>query len=300
MCDEHTVEDDAEFLQARGQGDGIAALSRRGFAALSVGALAGCTSMGDAGAEGATDVAESEVEITTPDGACDAYFVHPSKGKHAAVLVWPDIMGLRPAFRMMGKRLAHEGYSVLVVNPYYRTQKGAVLSEGESFSQPAVRERLMPMARSLNAETNATDANAFINWLDKQSVVDTGRKVGTTGYCMGGPFTMRTAAARPDRVGAGGSFHGGGVATDQPNSPHHLVPKMKASFLFAIAQNDDERDPQMKVRLREAYDAADLPAEIEVYPAQHGWCALDSAVYDEAQAEKAHARLVALLKTALA
>jgi carboxymethylenebutenolidase len=296
MCDEHTVEDDKEYLSA-------AAFSRRSFGFMGALALAGCATAGEQGASaqgGVGDLAESDVTITTPDGVCDAYFVHPAKGKHPAVLVWPDIMGLRPAFRMMGKRLAAEGYAVLVVNPFYRAAKAPVLKEGESFQTPAIRDKLMPMARALTPEVNVIDAKAFVGWIDKQPAVDTRKKIGTTGYCMGGPIVMRTAAALPDRVGFGGSFHGGGVATDQPNSPHLLVPQMKAHFLFAVAKNDDDRDPKSKDLLKEAYAKAKLPAEIEVYPAQHGWCALDSAIYDEAQANKAHDRLVALMKTALA
>jgi carboxymethylenebutenolidase len=303
MCDEHTEADNAVYLKAQSE-----ALSRRGFAALTgvagVATLAACAT--DAGAQQAATagakpaLAESDVKITTPDGVCDAYFVHPAKGKHAAVLVWPDIMGLRPAFRQMGRRLAEEGYAVLTINPFYRSQPSPVIKEGEGFQQPEVRARLMPLARSLSPETNVTDANAFVAWLDKQAAVDTRRKIGTTGYCMGGPMVMRTAAALPNRIGAGGSFHGGGLATAQPNSPHLLVPKMKASFLIAIADNDDKQDPNAKVLLREAFDAAKLPAEIEVYTgAMHGWVPPDSAVYEQASAEKAWARKLALFKTAL-
>jgi carboxymethylenebutenolidase len=246
-------------------------------------------------------LAESDVKITTPDGVCDAYFVHPAKGKHAAVLVWPDIMGLRPAFRVMGRRLAEAGYAVLTVNPFYRSQPSPVIKEGEGFQMPEVRARLMPLARSLSPETNVTDATAFVKWLDANSAVDTKRKIGTTGYCMGGPIVMRTAAALPDRIGAGCSFHGGGLATSQPNSPHLLIPKMKASFLIAIAENDDTQDPNAKVLLREAFDANKLKAEIEVYAgALHGWVPPDTAVFNQVAADKAWDRKLALFKTALA
>jgi carboxymethylenebutenolidase len=246
-------------------------------------------------------VTETDVEITTPDGVCDAYFVHPSSGRHAAVLVWPDILGLRPAFRQMGKRLAESGYSVLTVNPFYRQKKSPVVPEGASFADEAVRNTVFPLARALTATTNTTDAKAFVAWLDAQPSVDTSRKIGTTGYCMGGPIVMRTAAAVPDRVGAGASFHGGGLVTQNPDSPHLLVPQMKAAFLFAVAENDDMQDPEAKNVLREAFAKTSLPTpEIEVYPAQHGWCPPDSAVYDEAQAERAWARLLALFETALA
>jgi carboxymethylenebutenolidase len=290
MCDEHTAEDDAAFLKA-------AKLSRRAFAGAA-GATAAAFAL--APAAFADTVTEQDVSITTPDGVCDAHFAHPAEGKHAAVLVWPDIMGLRPAFRGMGKRLAAAGYAVLTVNPFYRVQKSPVIAEGESFQNPETRTRLVGLMRQLTPETNVTDAAAFVAWLDSQAAVDTGRKIGTTGYCMGGPIVMRTAAALPERIGAGASFHGGGLATDQPSSPHLLVPKMKASFLIAVAQNDDERNPTEKEKVREAFKAAGLPAEIEVYPAQHGWVPTDSAVHDPAQAERAWARKLELFKTALA
>ena len=248
----------------------------------------------------AVDVVEQDVMVETPDGMADCYFVHPESGQHAAVIVWPDIVSIRPAFRAMGKRLAESGYSVLVVNPYYRTARGAVVPEGKGFRDPGIRELLMPHARSLSPETCVNDGRAFVKWLDSQEAVDTNRKIGTTGYCMTGSYTMRLAAAIPDRIGAGGSFHGGGLATDEEDSPHLLVPQMKAGFLIAIAENDDERDPQAKVKLREAYDAAGVTAEIEVYAgAMHGWCPPDSSVYNEAQAERAWSRLLALFEREL-
>jgi carboxymethylenebutenolidase len=217
------------------------------------------------------------------------------------VLIWPDIFGLRPAFRQMATRLAESGYSVLVINPFYRTKKGRAAAEGASFQDPDVRAALMKLAGTLNKDTAESDAKTFIAWLDKQSSVDKKRKMGTMGYCMGGPLTMRTAAAIPDRVGAGASFHGGGLVTDKPDSPHLLVPKMKASYLFAIAANDDEKQPDAKNVLKETFAKAKLPAEIEVYEgALHGWCPPDSQVYNEAQAEKAWARLLAVFGKALA
>jgi len=244
----------------------------------------------------AVDVKESEVTITTPDGACDAYFVAPATGAAPAVLVWPDIFGLRPAFRQMGKRLAEEGYSVLVVNPFYRTQKAPTAPQGAATAIADV----LPLARTLSATTHTADAKAFIAWLDARAEVDKGRKIGTIGYCMGGPIVMRTAAAVPDRVGAGGSFHGGGLNSANPDSPHLLIPTMKAQFLIAIAENDDMRDPESKNVLRKAFDDAKVKAEIEVYPAAHGWCPPDSGVYSAEQAEKAWGRMLALFKTALA
>jgi len=249
----------------------------------------------------ALDVVESDVEITTPDGVCDAYFVHPASGAHAAVLVWPDILGLRPAFRQMGKRLAESGYAVLTVNPFYRQQRSPVVPEGATFAQESTRNIVIPLYQTLNADTHVTDAKAFVAWLDQQPAVDTSRRIGTTGYCMGGPIVMRTAAAVPERMGAGASFHGGGLVTDGPDSPHLLVPQMQASFLIAVAENDDEKEPEAKNVLRETFDAAGLHAEIEVYAgAAHGWCPPDSAVYNEAQAERAWSRLLALFESALA
>jgi carboxymethylenebutenolidase len=298
MCDEHTEESNETFLKGEAWTN---VLNRRTAVALgSAAALAACTTTAEPEG-GAVSLTERDVEITTADGACDAYFVAPSRGKHAAVLVWPDIMGLRPAFRTMGKRLAQQGYAVLTVNPFYRRQKGVVYDAAtESFSTPAVRNRLVPLMQSLNADTNRVDAIAFTGWLDQQREVDTRKGIGTTGYCMGGPLVMRTAAYVPNRIKAAGTFHGGGMATTQPNSPHLLVPQMKAKFLHCVAQNDDTQDPQMKERLRAAFAAANLPAEIEVYPAQHGWCSIDSAVFDQVQADRAYGRLINLFSTALA
>lgn len=291
MCDEDTVAENEKYLQ---QQEG---LTRRAFNQLS--AAVAVTMILPAVAN-ATDVIETDVSVQTPDGLADCYFVHPSSGKHAGVIIWPDVLGLRPAFRAMGKRLAQSGYSVLVVNPYYRKATAPVVPEGASFQDEATRNKVLPLARSLSADTNVTDARAFVSFLDAQPAVDTKRKIGTTGYCMGGPFTMRTAAAVPERIGAGASFHGGRLVTDGPESPHLLVPKMKAHFLFAIAANDDERDPEAKHILRKTYDDAKLPAEIEVYAgAMHGWCPPDSRVYNEVQAERAWGRLLVLFETAL-
>jgi carboxymethylenebutenolidase len=251
-------------------------------------------------AANAVDVTETNVEIKTPDGTADCYFVHPTAGAHAAVLVWPDVLGLRPAFRQMGKRLAESGYSVLVVNPFYRGKRAPVVPEGASFADESVRNAVMPLAQALNATTHVTDAKAFTAWLDAQPSVDKGRKIGTTGYCMGGPITMRTAAAVATRVGAAASFHGGGLVTQNPDSPHLLVPQMKVQYLFAVAENDDQREPEAKNVLRETFAKANLAAEIEVYPAAHGWCPPDSAVYNEAQAERAWSRMLVLFEKALA
>ena len=291
MCDQDHFERDLADYLARG------AITRRQLGTLTAGVGLGLLLPR---AANALEVRESEVEITTPDGVADAYFVHAASGAHPAVLVWPDILGLRPAFRQMGKRLAESGYAVLVVNPFYRKMRAPVVPAGASFADEATRNTVMPLARSLSAATSTTDAKAFIAWLDAQPAVDRRRKLATTGYCMGGPITMRTAAAVPERVGAAASFHGGGLVTEAPDSPHRLVPQMKAHYLFAIAENDDAREPNAKNVLRDAFAAAGLPAEIEVYPAPHGWCPPDSAVYDEAQAERAWRRMLALFEKALA
>ncbi len=293
MCDDDSLEDMIQY-QLRS-----ARLSRRQFGALSLGA--GASSLLPPLAGAAAEVQESEVDIKTPDGTADAHFVHPSRGAHPAVLMWPDIYGLRPAFSQMGKRLAESGYAVLVVNPFYRTKRAPTAPEHADFEDPATRAALMALAASLTAQTAVTDAKAFVAWLDGQPSVDRRRKMGTCGYCMSGPFTMRAAAALPDRIGAGASFHGGSLVTDTPDSPHLLVPKMKARYLFAIAESDDQRQPEAKNVLREAFATAKLPAEIEVYAGTiHGWCPTDSRVYNHDQAEKAWSRMLALFKAALA
>ena len=291
MCDDLTVKDNEEFFRKQG-------VSRRNFNKIGAGAA---LVMALPPVANAVDVVEQDVLVETPDGSADCYFVHPAAGKHAAVIVWPDILGTRSAFRMMGKRLAESGYSVLVVNPYYRKVKGNVVPEGSTFSDPAIREKVMPFARSLSPATCITDGRAFVKYLDSQASVDTSRKIGTTGYCMTGSYTMRLAADMPDRIGAGGSFHGGGLVSDAADSPHLLIPKLKAGFLIAIAANDDEKDPGAKTTLREAFDSSDAQAEIEVYEGTlHGWCPLDSAVYNEVQAERAWSRLLALFEQRLA
>ncbi len=284
MCDQHFEDDLKKYMTRRDFG----------AASASLGLMALLPPVANAQA-----VTETDVEIETPDGIADCYFVHPSSGSHAAVLVWPDILGLRPTFRAMGRRLAQSGYSVLTVNPFYRNSRSPVVPDGASFADPDTRNTVMPLAQSLNAQTHVTDARAFVEWLDEQSAVDSNRRIGTTGYCMGGPIVMRTAATMNERIGAGASFHGGGLATDNPDSPHLLIPRMDAHFLIAVAENDDEREPQVKNTLREAFDSNGLPAEIEVYPAAHGWCVPDSAVYDEEQAERAWSRLLALFDRAL-
>ena len=286
MCDQDQSEKDRIEYEARGL------VTRRQFGVL-VGA--GVALMLPRVAN-AVAVTESDVTVKTPDGSCDAYFVHPATGTGAGVLLWPDIFGLRPAMRQMGKRLAESGYSVLVVNPFYRTQKAPTAPKGAA---TPIKE-VMSFAQGLNETTHMTDAKAFIAWMDQQRAVNKNRRVGTQGYCMGGPIAFRTAAAVPDRVGAVASFHGGGLVTQNPNSPHLQAAQTKAHFLVAIASNDDQRSPNDKNVLKETFDKAKLPAEIEVYSGAHGWCPPDSTVYNEPDAEKAWSRLLALYGKALA
>jgi carboxymethylenebutenolidase len=287
MCDQDHFEKDREEFEFRGL------VTRRQFGVM----LGAGMIMLLPQVKNPVKVTESDVTIMTPDGTTDAYFVHPATGTAPGVLVWPDIFGLRPAFRQMGKRLAESGYSVLVVNPFYRTKKAPTADKGSATPIPD----LMPLAQTLNETTHMTDAKAFIGWLDKQASVAKNRKMGVQGYCMGGPIAFRTAAAMPDRIGAVGSFHGGGLVTDMPNSPHLQASKTKAQFLIAIAANDDMRSPNEKNVLKDTFAKANLPAEIEVYTgAAHGWCPPDSGVYNEPQAEKAWTRLLALYGKALA
>ncbi|GAB5500862.1 MAG: dienelactone hydrolase family protein [Pseudohongiellaceae bacterium] len=292
MCDNDTQKDVEEYLRRHPE------MSRRNFTKMAT--AAGLAAMFPPLAN-AQSISERYIDIRTPDGVADCHFAYPSMGAHAAVLVWPDILALRPAFEEMGKRLARSGYAVLTVNPFYRDARAPVVGRGASFGNPQIRELVLPMARNLNADTHFTDARAFVAWLDQQSEVDTSKGIGTTGYCMGGPMVMRTVAAVPDRLAAGATFHGGGLATGEPSSPHLLIPDTNAAMLHCVAENDDASDPEAKVTLREAYAAAGIPAEIQVYEdTLHGWCAIDSQVYHQEQAERAWRRLLALFQTHLA
>ena len=244
----------------------------------------------------AVAVTEREVTITTPDVTCDAYFAAPSAGAAPGVLVWPDVFGLRPAFRQMGRRLAESGYSVLVVNPFYRQKKAPTAAQG---AQTPFAE-VMPMMQALTPAMHLADGKAFVTWLDAQPEVDKARKIGTTGYCMGGPIAVRTASVAPGRVGAVASFHGAAMVTAAPDSPHRLVAQTQARYVVAVAENDDAKDAEAKVALRTAFANAKLAAEVEVYPAAHGWCPPDTTVYNAAQSERAWTRLLATLSAGLA
>ena len=282
-------------------------IARRDLVGLSVAAGLAATAGSAAGA--GLEVVETDVEIKTPDGTCDAAFIHPKTGSHAGVLIWPDAFGLRPSMREIGKRLAAEGYSVLVPNPFYRVAKAPFTDASNfSFQNQADMAKLKPLMASATAPGNAEkDAVAYVAFLDAQKQVNKSKKIGTQGYCMGGPLVVKTAATLPNRIGAGASFHGGGLVTDQPNSPHLLAPKIKAHMYFGIASNDDTRQPDAKDKLKEAFAAANVPAEIEVYAgALHGWCVPDmpmqngTPIYNKPDAERAWGKLLALYKAALA
>ena len=283
-------------------------ITRRDFVTMTVGAGIAAAAGTDAAAQGG--VVETNVEIKTADGTCDAAFIHPASGSHPGVLIWPDAFGLRPSMREMARRLAVAGYSVLVPNPFYRVAKAPVFEDVSNFNfgDPPQRAKLTPLMGSINAEGAAErDAAAFIAWLDMQQQVDRSKKIGTQGYCMGGPLVVKTAAAVSTRIGAGASFHGGGLVTEGANSPHLLAPKIKGRMYFGIAANDDMQQPDAKTKLKDAFAAAKVPAEIEVYPqAQHGWCVSDmpkqpngQPIYSKADAERAWGKLLALYKAAL-
>jgi carboxymethylenebutenolidase len=288
MCDESTEAADDAALARRG-------ITRREFAALGAAvAVTGCVGMADAGEAGSTELKEGMVNITTADGMADAFFVHPVRGTHPGVVFWPDVGGLRDVKKIMARRLAAAGYAVLVVNPYYRDAPAPVLNSISEYRTPEGKAKVEPMRAKLTPDAVTRDAKAFVAFLDGDGAVDKRRKIGTQGYCMGGPFTVRTAAAVPTRVGAAASFHGGGLVGDAPDSPDKLLAKTQASFLFAIGRNDDAKALGDKDTLRRAADAAGRPAEIEVYAADHGWCVADAPVYDPTEADRAWDRLLAL------
>lgn len=290
MCDEWTAREEEAALGRRG-------IDRRQFAGLGLGGvLAACTAGQSEAARPARALSESKVAIPTGDGTADALFIAPAKGKHPGVIMWPDIAGSREAYRQMATRLAGAGYAVLLVNHYYRSAPAPTLGSIAEWRTPEGQAKLKPMIAAITPEGTMRDARAFAAWLDGQRAVDTRRGIGTCGYCMGGPYTVRSAFAVPGRVRAAASFHGAGLVGDAPDSPHRLLAQTRASYLFAIARNDDARAPSDKDTLREAAKAAGLKAEIEVYNADHGWCTLDAPVYDKAEAERAWARMLALFK----
>ena len=272
------------------------ALSRRRFAAL--GAAAGLVAALPAGATPPPLLTRRSVVIQTADGALDAFFVHPTTGAHPAAVIWPDILGLRPATEALAERLADGGNAVLVINPYYRTARAPVVEAGASFADPAVKAKVLPLKATLSAATDAVDGPAVLAWLDQQPAVDAARPAATFGYCMGGPSAVRLAAARPARVRALASFHGAGLVTAAADSPHLLLPQLQGGAHFAVAQNDDQRDPKGTATLREACAATGRPAAVEVYPADHGWCAPDSPAHHPGEADRAWAAALRLLRPA--
>lgn len=280
MCDETTEGLTRRAFTAAAGAVTLASYAPAALAAVAAGALK-----------------ESDVVVTTPDGKCDAWFVHPAKGAHPAVIVWPDILGPRDAMKAIGRRLAAEGYAVLVVNQYYRGGPAPLGLDWPSFRTPEGQAKVGPLRAALTPAATESDAKAFVAWLDTQAAVDKKRGIGNQGYCMGGPMTVRSAHAVPARIKAAASFHGGGLVTDAPDSPHRLLPATQASYLIAVARDDDARAPADKTTFLDAAMAAKRPAEVEVYAGNHGWCVPDSPVYDQAEADRAWARLLALYAT---
>ena len=297
MCDETTERELDAWLERK-------KMTRRGFslgatAAVTASglALAGCATATDAPSEGIT---EAEVRVPTPAGEADGIFIHPASGAHAAVIMWPDIHGVRPAFFDMARRLAGSGYAVLAMNPYYRTHTGRLFQNGETIRDPGGREKVGPHYGALSPETVRVDTAAYVTWLDQQDAVDTDRGIGAIGFCMTGSWTLRAAAAAPGRVRAPASFHGGGLVSDDENSPHRLAQQIDGGVLIAIAENDHERDPEAQGALIAAFETAGVPAEIEVYAdAMHGWVPTDSRAHNPEQSERAWGRMLALFEREL-
>ena len=283
MCDDLTAAAEDRLLADLG-------LSRRAF-----GLAGGATALW-AATLSAADIALVEANVTVPtaDGRADGFFVHPGKGRHPGIVLWPDIGGLREAYKVQARRLAQAGYAVLVVNQYYRSAPAPVLDSFAAWRTPEGQAKLKPMIAAITAARTTADAAAFVTWLDGQPAVDSRRKLGSVGYCMGGPFAVRTAVAAPARVGAVASMHGGNLVNDTPDSPHRLLGGTRAAFLFAIGRNDDARAPGDKVALKQAAAAAHRPAEVEVYAADHGWTTIDAPIYDKPEAERAWGRMLAL------
>ncbi len=287
MCDDaHTDEFDAALARK--------GLTRRSFAAMGASAaLAACAGTGGRKVA-ADDLAERPVTIQMGESIADGFFVHHASGRHPGVIMWPDIAGLREAKKAMARRLAQAGFAVLVVNPYYRSSPAPVMQSFAEFMEPAGRARVMGYRALLTPQAIMSDARAFTTFLDASDAVDTAKGIGSCGYCMGGPFTVFSAAAVPSRVRAAASFHGGGLVGDGPDAPVNLLARTRASYLFAISKDDDAKAPGDKDALRKAAASAGRPAEAVVYPADHGWCVPDSPVYDAAQAELAFEQMTGL------
>ena len=284
--------------------DERSSISRRDFTALAVAAGVGAAAGAPAAPVG--EVVETDVLVKTPSGMCDAALIHPGTGRWPAVIIFPDIFGVRPVMRSMAKRLATDGYTVLVPNPYYRSTKAPGIGPDFDFGSAADRAKLEALRAPLTESAVMQDGAAYVAYLDAQASVNPKAKIGVVGYCMGGPMTLQAAASSPARISAGASFHGGGLVTDKPDSPHLLIAKIKAQYYFGIAGNDDEKQPDAKVKLNEAFRAANLPAKIEVYDGTlHGWCVADmplqagKPIYNQPQAERAWHELLTLYKQQL-
>lgn len=248
----------------------------------------------------ARPVVERDVAVKTRDGHADAALFRPAgNGKWPAVLMWPDILGLRPVFREMGKRLAAQGYVVLVPNPYYRAQKAPIVTGPFDFNDTAAMTRIGAFRSGLTDAMVDRDSDAFVRFLDAQPQTDKARKAAVQGYCMSGPLSFRTAAARPDRIGAVATFHPGALVTGEPSSPHLLIPKTRAAYLVIIAKNDADKMPQEKPDLQSAFSKAGRPAEVEISTANHGWTVAGSQTYDEKEAERAWAELLPFYRASL-
>lgn len=246
-------------------------------------------------------IIERNVRVPTGDGLADGALFHPAgRGAWPAVLMWPDILGLRPVFRAMGHRLAAEGYAVLIPNPFYRSRKAPIVTGPFDFGDKAAMAKLMTLKDTLTDERVNRDAAAFIAFLDQQKAVNRHKSAAVQGYCFGGPLAFRTAAARPDRIRAVATFHGGGLVTKDADSPHLVIAQTKAQYLVDIARNDDAAQPDAKTILKAAFAAAGRPASVEVFPANHGWCVPGAPAYDAASAERAWAQLLRLYRSALA
>lgn len=296
MCDDSTERELEAWLKRR-------AVTRRGFTVGASATLAATSLLLPACATPVPEpgtIIETEVSVPTPEGEIDALFIHPASGAHAAVIMWPDIHGVRPAFFDMARRLAGAGYSVLAANPYYRTHSGRLFEDGQTIRSEGGRELVGPHYSALSPSTVITDATAIVAWLDGQDAVDTGRGIGAIGFCMTGSWTLRAAAAVPDRVKAPSSFHGGGLVTEAEDSPHRLAAQIQGGVLIAIAENDHEREPDAQGELIAAFEAAGVPAEIEVYAdAMHGWVPTDSRAHNPDQSERAWSRMLALFEAQL-
>lgn len=291
-----------------------AGLTRREFV-LGLGSLAAASSVGStamaaeatsAGAakaaakDSAANVVERDVEVPTAHGTADAVLFHPAgKGDWPAVLIWPDILGLRPVFRELGRRLAAQGYTVLVPNPFYRSKRAPVVEGTFDFGNPADRAMVFALRGAMSDAGIDSDSTAYLKFLDAQPQTNRRRKAGVQGYCMGGPLSFRTAAAVPERIGAVASFHGAGLVSAEPSSPHLLIGKTKAEFLVAVAKNDDAKEPTAKETLQAAFKAAGRAATVEVYQANHGWCVFGGQSYSETEAERAWAELSKLYASTL-